>query len=447
MIRRSVIRGMEMRKRKKHINLIACLFLMGLLGLWGCGSPSSASATNRKPQGLAASQENSGADQMAETDGQGAEAGSSETDERSDGEVIGTALVYEGSMELQYAKHFSVDYYEGGYIMLTTTVDGAQFLVVPEDQPIPAQLDPSVVVLKQPIDHLYLVASAAMDMFRELEAVDRIRFSGQKEDGWYIEEAKEAMSDGSMLYAGKYNMPDYELIVSEGCSLAIENTMISHSPEVLEKLDEFGIPALIDYSSYETHPLGRVEWIRFYGALLGKEKEADAAFEKQLELLECVSKEEQANETEYVGAEMYADPTVAFFYITSNGTVNVRKTSDYVPQMIDLAGGSYIFQDLGSDEDHKSSVNMTMEQFYAAAKDADYLIYNSTIDGEIRAVEQLLGKSAMLRDFKAVKEGNVWCTTNDLYQHSMSVGGFILDLHGMLTGDLTQDYQYLYRLK
>ena len=210
-----------------------------------------------------------------------------------------------------------------------------------------------------------------------------------------------------MLYAGKYNMPDYELIVSEGCSLAIENTMISHSPEVVEKLNEFGIPVMIDYSSYETHPMGRVEWIRFYGALLGMEKEADAAFEKQMERLERVSKEDQANETEPVGEEMYADPTVAFFYITSNGTVNVRKTSDYVPQMIELAGGSYLFQDLGSDEDHRSTVNMTMEQFYATAKDADYLIYNSTIDGEIRTVEQLLGKSAMLRDFKAVKEGNV----------------------------------------
>ena len=425
-----------MRKRKKHINLIGCLFLMGLLGLWGCGSPSSASETNVEQQGSAASGENSDAEKMAEPDGQGAEAEPSETE-----------LKYENSMELQYAENFFVDYYEGGYTMLTTTVDGAQFLVVPEDQPIPAQLDTSIVVLKQPIDHLYLVASAAMDMFRELQAVDRIRFSGQKEENWFIEEAKEAMKDGSMLYAGKYNMPDYELIVSEGCSLAIENTMISHSPEVVEKLNEFGIPVMIDYSSYETHPMGRVEWIRFYGALLGKEKEADAAFEKQMERLERVSKEDQSNEAEHVGEEMYADPTVAFFYITSNGTVNVRKTSDYVPQMIELAGGSYLFQDLGSDEDHRSSVNMTMEEFYATAKDADYLIYNSTIDGEIRTVEQLLGKSAMLRDFKAVKEGNVWCTTNDLYQHSMSVGGFILDLHGMLTKDPTQEYQYLYRLK
>ena len=393
-----------MVKRKKYRNLIGCLLFMGLLGLLGCGSPSSASEADEGETTETVSETDLG------TDAQGAEA-----------EQQDTELVYKSSMELQYAKNFTVDYYEGGYTLLSTTVDGARFLIVPEEQPIPAQLDTSIVILKQPLDHLYLVASAAMDMFRELDGMDCIRFSGQKMDGWYIDEARAAMEEGKLIYAGKYNMPDYELILSEGCDLAIENTMISHSPEVVEKLHEFGIPVLIDYSSYESHPLGRAEWIKFYGALLGKQDEADAAFSEQTHALERVSEDAQTGKT------------VAFFYITSNGTVNVRKTADYVPQMIDLAGGSYIFQDLGSDEDHRSSVNMTMEEFYATAKDADYLIYNSTIDGEIQTVEELIEKSEMLGRFRAVQEGNVWCTASDLYQHSMSVGSFTLDLHAMLT--------------
>lgn len=407
-----------MVKRKKYRNLIGCLLFMGLLGLLGCGSPSSASEADEGETTETVSETDLG------TDAQGAEA-----------EQQDTELVYKSSMELQYAKNFTVDYYEGGYTLLSTTVDGARFLIVPEEQPIPAQLDTSIVILKQPLDHLYLVASAAKDMFWELDGMDCIRFSGQKMDGWYIDEARAAMEEGKLIYAGKYNMPDYELILSEGCDLAIENTMISHSPEVVEKLHEFGIPVLIDYSSYESHPLGRAEWIKFYGALLGKQDEADAAFSEQTHALERVSEDAQTGKT------------VAFFYITSNGTVNVRKTADYVPQMIDLAGGSYIFQDLGSDEDHRSSVNMTMEEFYATAKDADYLIYNSTIDGEIQTVEELIEKSEMLGRFRAVQEGNVWCTTSDLYQHSMSVGSFTLDLHAMLTENDAHEYKYLYALK
>lgn len=395
-----------MNNRRK-IQIIGCLILIlaGLSGLLGCGSPSSASDANENTKDT---------EQSAQAAG---------------------GLVYESSMQTAYATQFAVDYYEGGYVMLTTKVDGAQFLVVPEDAQEPEGLDEQVIVIHRPVDHLYLVASAAMDLFRELDAIDSIRFSGQQEDGWYIEEARTAMQDGRMIYAGKYSMPDYELIVSEGCSLAIENTMITHAPEVVEKLAEFGIPTLIDYSSYESHPLGRVEWIRFYGALLGREEQADAAFEQQTGILERITQDDTPT-----------GQTVAFFYLTSNGTVNVRKTADYVPQMIGLAGGTYVFDDLGSDEDHKSSVNMTMEEFYATAKDADCLIYNSTIDGELQSVDDLTEKSAMLRDFKAVKDGNVWCTTNDMYQHTMSAGAFIEDLHAIFTGDTDHQMTYIYPL-
>ena len=56
--------------------------------------------------------------------------------------------------------------------------------------------------------------------------------SGTKQDGWYIDEAKQAMADGKITYAGKYSAPDYETIYSADCNLAIENTMIYHTPEV-----------------------------------------------------------------------------------------------------------------------------------------------------------------------------------------------------------------------
>lgn len=410
-------------KNRRKIQVIGSLILVlaGLLGLIGCGSPSSASDENQveMPSQAAAEQETE-----------------VQTATEQDTAQTAGSLVYEDSMKTEYATQFAVDYYEGGYVMLTTKVDGARFLVVPENAQTPEGLDDGIIVLHRPLDHLYLVATAVMDLFRELDAIDTIRFSGQQEDGWYIEEARTAMEDGRMIYAGKYSMPDYELIVSEGCSLAIENTMITHAPEVVEKLAEFGIPTLIDYSSYETHPLGRVEWIRFYGALLGREDQADAAFAEQTQILDRMTQDDTPT-----------GQTVAFFYMTTNGTVNVRKTSDYVPQMIGLAGGTYVFDNLGSDTDHKSSVNMTMEEFYATAKDADCLIYNSTIDGELGSVDDLVAKSAMLRDFKAVQNGNVWCTTNDMYQHTMSAGAFIEDLHAIFSGDKAHEMTYIYPLK
>ena len=91
-------------------------------------------------------------------------------------------------------------------------------------------------------------------------------------------------------------------------------------------------------------------------------------------------------------------------------------------------------------------MNMGMEDFYAGAKDADYIIYNSTIDGELGSLDELLKKSTLLKDFKAVQAGNVWCTTKNLYQESMSVGAMLEDIHAIFSGS-QEDGTYLYKLQ
>ncbi len=379
--------------------------MMGLPGITGCGSPSSnAPETASQPEA---------------------------------GSEISSELKFISSLNTEYAENFRVDYYEDAnglqYVLLQTVPDETMLLVVPEGGSIPNDLDASIIVLQRPIKNIYLVASAAMDMFVELGELDSIRFSGQKQENWYIPEAAEAMENGSLLYAGKYSKPDYEMIVSNGCSLAIENTMIFHSPDVMEQLKKFGVPVIVDYSSSENHPLGRVEWIRFYGALLGQDEKAETVFCQQSDLVKSIEADEKS------------DLTVAYFYITSNNLAQVRKTTDYIPKMIEIAGGKYIFDEL-DDGTNKSTVNMQLEEFYDKAKDADLIIYNSSIDGGVKTVEELTGKWELLADFKAVKNGNVWCTTNDMYQQSLAIGYMIEDIHGILGGS-EEGLHYIYRLE
>ena len=372
-----------MRGRKKRTTA-CCLLLMGLLWLCGCSSPSS----------------DSGKSASAES-----EAG----------------LVYESSMELQYAENFSVDYYEGGYKLLQT-MDGTKLLVVPEGKTAPDGLDANMQVLQQPLDHIYLAATAVMSLFDALDSVDNVILSCTQASGWYVDSAVEAMNSGKMEFAGKYSEPDYELLVKKDCDLAIESTMILHSPKVKEMIIDLGIPAFVDYSSYETHPLGRTEWIKLYGALLNKEDEANKYFDEQTAV---ISQLKDFQNTE---------KTVAFFYISTDGTVVVREKSDYVPSMIEIAGGRYIFQQQIKPDSTATSVSMTMEEFYKAAVNADYLIYNATIDQPINSVNDLIGKNELFSEFKAVKEGNVWFCGKALYQATSTVGDMITDLHTMLTG-------------
>jgi iron complex transport system substrate-binding protein len=114
--------------------------------------------------------------------------------------------------------------------------------------------------------------------------------------------------------------------------------------------------------------------------------------------------------------------------------------------MIELAGGEYAFKDLGGDSSATGSVNLEMERFYAGAKDADCIIYNSAIDGEVRTLEELLAKSQLLADFKAVQNGEVWCTSKNFFQETTGFGLLISDMHKVFTGD-TSEMHYLYRLQ
>ena len=336
-----------------------------------------------------------------------------------------------GRTPVRCATEFSITQLTDGYELITVPATG-KLLLVPEGMGKPVGLPDDVIVLYRPVDRIYLAATSAMDFFRALDGVASVRLSGTKADGWAIDEAKDAMERGDMLFAGKYNAPDYELLLKERCDLALESTMIYHSPAISEKLTGYGIPVLIERSSYEQDPLGRMEWIKVYGAILGREDEAEALFDAEVQSVEAI------------GNLPKSGKTVAFFYVTGAGAVNVRKSDDYVVKMLETAGGAYVFSDLSSGS-ALSTVNMTMESFYTTAKDADVLIYNSTIDGEIYTLAELLDKSPLFSEFRAVQNGDVWCTGKNLFQEPMGIGKLIGDFYRVLS-DGDGELQYLHKL-
>jgi len=343
-------------------------------------------------------------------------------------------LVYESSLPLTYATEFSVDEYRNGYSLIRVE-DGAKYLVVPEGMKTPEGLDAAITVLQQPLDHIYLAATSVMSLFDALNSIDSVTFSGTKPEGWYVENAKKAMQEGKIVYAGKYSTPDYELLANSGCDAAIESTMILHTPKVSQMIGQLGIPVVVDRSSYEEEPLGRTEWIKFYGVLLGKEKEAADFFNQQEE------------KVKNLGSFSNTEKKVVFFYMNTDGTVVVRRPRDYIPKMIELAGGRYVFQNLDSSDDSKSSVmRIAMEKFYQTAKDADYLIYDSTID-PVDSLDRLKEKSTIFSEFKAVAGGNVWTVEQSMYQRTDITADMILDIHEMLTNGDESKMTFLRRMK
>ena len=205
--------------------------------------------------------------------------------------------------------------------------------------------------------------------------------------------------------------------------------------EVQEMIEDLGIPVLVDMSSFESNPLGRMEWIKFFAEMVGKEEEAKAFFDEQKAKVEALN--------DFPNTEK----TVAFFYISTDGKAVVRSADDYIPTMIDMAGARYIFKDV-TDEAGKSTIPMTIEAFYDIAQDADYIVYNASIDSSVKTLDDLLAKDPIMSELKAVKEGNCWSSGGSMYQRTDIAGDMIMDFHTLFTSDDPEgQLQYITKLE
>ena len=201
----------------------------------------------------------------------------------------------------------------------------------------------------------------------------------------------------------------------------VDSTMLDSYPEIVDKFNELGIPTMIESSSRESEPLGRVEWVKLFGVLFGMEDEADAYFQEQKALVDSVDDAETA------------DATAAFGYLGSDGKCSIYGTSHYIVQMAEMAGWNYIIYQDAVDEE-KNTVSTSFEEWYAAFKDADYLFYYNIVN-KFYSIQDMLDYNPLLADFKAVKEGHVYVTSPDFTQSTAAIASIIADMNTILTSD------------
>ena len=114
-----------------------------------------------------------------------------------------------------------------------------------------------------------------------------------------------------------------------------------------------------------------------------------------------------------------------------------------------MAGGEYIFtnDDLKTDENALSSMTIQPEVFYEKACDADIIFYNSDITGSVAGIDDIIKKYPLLKDFKAVKNGEVWCTEKNIYQQTTGAADMIKEFHSVFKGEADDYMNFMYRLE
>ena len=114
--------------------------------------------------------------------------------------------------------------------------------------------------------------------------------------------------------------------------------------------------------------------------------------------------------------------------------------------MVEKAGGEYLAPKNVDSKGHSSYLSVSMEAFYDYAKDADILIYNSTIEDCPGSLSDLKAEDAIFADFKAVKSGDVWYTDKSLYQFTDRTGNIIKDLNDIIAKK-ADDTEFFHRLR
>ncbi|MCG4572953.1 ABC transporter substrate-binding protein [Clostridium cochlearium] len=200
-----------------------------------------------------------------------------------------------------------------------------------------------------------------------------------------------------------------------------------HIDEINDRM-KIGIPYVVEASSLENHPLGRMEWTKFMAAFYNKEDIADKHMQKAEDTVKKVSEKVKGKENPLVTAGM-----------PYKGKISVRFGGSYQAKMYDMAGGDYVFKDVEKDKSGANSI--TFEDFYAKSSNAD--IYVCEVMGKTRPknIDEFVKQAPIMKNMKSIKNGELWVSQPWWYQSVDKLDEIIEDLAAIYHPEEFKDHK------
>ena len=298
------------------------------------------------------------------------------------------------TLQMKYATLLHIVKHEGG--ATTVTIDNPwkegstlhKYLLVAKDSAVPDH-SPDVTVIRTPVSRSVMFTSAHTKLVEWLGAEKSV--AGVADLKYMLLPwVQEGVKAGRIADCGDAMSPLLEKIID------IEPDIIMLSPFENSggygRLESIGVPYVECADYMEKSALGRAEWMRFYGILFGKEKEADSLFA-------VVNTSYQALKVE--AAKAKSRPSIITEKLTGS-TWYVAGGRSTVGQLIADANGSYAW----ADDTHSGSLALTFETVLDSAGDADLWIFNSS---PVPCQHELVSEYAGYKEMHALKTRNVWC--------------------------------------
>ncbi len=266
-----------------------------------------------------------------------------------------------------------------------------RYVLVPRDSVLPDDL-PEGTLVRTPISRALVYSSVHTSLMRELGALDAVR--GVVDSQYFNDSTLAAgIKAGTIADCGNSMNPTVEKVIDMQPDAILLSPYQDASYGQIAKLD---IPLIecADYLEYD--PIGRAEWVKFYGELVGKRAEADSLFDAVVTAYNDVKKKAAGAQTR---------PTVVTEMVIS-GVWNVPGGQSYMARILNDAGGKYLW----ADDQNTGSLALDFNQVLAVAQDADYWFIKWT---NINSLSDLQGANDLNKEMAAFKNKRVYVCDTD----------------------------------
>ena len=263
-----------------------------------------------------------------------------------------------------------------------------RYVLVPADSLLPGNL-PEGTVVRTPVRRALVYSSVHTALMKELGRFDAL--AGVTDAQYFTDaEVVNGLRNGTIADCGSSMGPTVEKVIEMSPDAILLSPYQDATYGQITKLD---IP-IIECADYmEFTPLGRAEWIKFYGELLGRRAMADSIY-RAVEKAYCEIRQSCSRQSPSKRTKVLTEMVLS-------GVWNVPGGQSYMSQMIQDAG----------DEPSTGSLNLDFNQVLAVAQDADVWLIKSFF---IHSLADLKGAYSLNDQFKAFQRHQVYvCDTNE----------------------------------
>jgi len=338
------------------------------------------------------------------------------------------------SPSIRYAKGFQVTDRGNRLVVTVTSPDGyAQHYTLRKKSNLKTE-ESETDVIEVPVEKVVCLASTHVALINSLQQTDKI-IGLEDRKSVYNADIIKSVENGKIHEVGNYDELNLELLVNIHPDVVFQSVsgMPASNASQLESLSlhTVGIPA-----HYEAHPLGRLEWIKFFALFLNKQAYADSVFNHI---------EKSYKQTMKLVHDPAHRPTVVAGYF-SKGVWVAPGGKSYFAQLLKDAGADYIWKD----DSTSGNLKLSYEELVDKGINADYFI---NIQMVYKDRDQVLADIAEAKSFKSVLADNFYmnnATTNANGKNNYWEKGFtephviLQDLVKILHPDLLPDYKLVY---